>query len=152
MVVQPEMYAQIDSFAYCIQQYTDPRWFNENRSFVFTSDRESQSSLFLYDLDTGLITQMTDLQGRGRPGGCVSAANNALYYGWQGAIYEPAFHRSTFSKQHAHCHPPVYAGSRSIPESSGGGGKAVLYTSDLTAYSNLYLVEVGEFDEWPDLE
>jgi hypothetical protein len=31
---------------------------------------------------------MTDLQGSGRPGGCVSAANNALYYGWQGAIHE----------------------------------------------------------------
>jgi len=31
-------------------------------------------------------------------------------------------------------------------------GKAVLYTSDLTAYSNTYLVEVGEFDELPDLE
>ena len=31
-------------------------------------------------------------------------------------------------------------------------GKAVLYTSDLTGYSNLYLVEVGEFDELPDLE
>jgi len=28
----------------------------------------------------------------------------------------------------------------------------VLYTSDLTAYSNMYLVEVGEFDELPDLE
>lgn len=25
-------------------------------------------------------------------------------------------------------------------------GKAVLYTSDLTAYSNMYLVTVGEFD------
>jgi len=31
-------------------------------------------------------------------------------------------------------------------------GKAVLYTSDLTGYSNMYLVEVGEFDELPDLE
>mgnify|MGYP000329027108 CR=1 FL=1 len=31
-------------------------------------------------------------------------------------------------------------------------GKAVFCTSDLTAYSNLYLVEIGEFDELPDLE
>ena len=31
-------------------------------------------------------------------------------------------------------------------------GKAVLYTSDLTAYSNMYLVEVGDFDELPDLQ
>ena len=31
-------------------------------------------------------------------------------------------------------------------------GKAVLYTSDLTGYSNLYMVEIGDFDELPDLE
>jgi hypothetical protein len=55
---------------------------------VFTSDRENQSNLFRYDLDTGLITQMTDLQGSGRPGGCVCEANNALHFGWQGAIHE----------------------------------------------------------------
>jgi hypothetical protein len=29
---------------------------------------------------------------------------------------------------------------------------AVLYTSDLTGYSNMYLVEIGDFDELPDLE
>jgi hypothetical protein len=29
---------------------------------------------------------------------------------------------------------------------------AVLYTSDLTAYSNLYLVGIGMFDQLPDLE
>jgi oligogalacturonide lyase len=52
-----------------------------------------------------------------------------------------AYHRSTFNNQHAHCHP------RFTPD-----GKAVLYTSDLTAYSNMYLVEVGVFDELPDLE
>ena len=55
---------------------------------MFTSDRENQSNLFRYDLDTGLITQITDLQGPGRPGGCVSAANNALYFGWKGQIIE----------------------------------------------------------------
>jgi oligogalacturonide lyase len=68
--------------------FTDPCWFNENRSFAFASDRGNQSNLFRYDLDDGLITQMTDLQGRGRPGGCVSTANGALYYGWGGAIHE----------------------------------------------------------------
>jgi len=68
--------------------FTDPCWFNDDRSFVLTSDRENQSNLYRYDLDDGQITQMTDLQGRGRPGGCVSVANHALYYGWQGAIVE----------------------------------------------------------------
>jgi Tol biopolymer transport system component len=31
-------------------------------------------------------------------------------------------------------------------------GKAVLYTSDLTTHSNMYLVEVGKVDELPDLQ
>ena len=68
--------------------FTDPCWFNEGRSFVFSSDRENQPNLFRYDLDTGLITQMTDLKERGGAGCCVSAANNALYYGWGDAIHE----------------------------------------------------------------
>ncbi|MGC9395504.1 MAG: oligogalacturonate lyase family protein [Anaerolineae bacterium] len=68
--------------------FTDPCWFNNNRSMVFTSDRENQSNLFRYDLDTGLITQMTDLKGDGRPGGCVSLENNALYFWWQNVLYE----------------------------------------------------------------
>ncbi|MBN1584682.1 MAG: hypothetical protein JXA89_28505 [Anaerolineae bacterium] len=48
---------------------------------------------------------------------------------------------SRFDNQHAHCHPLF------TPD-----GKAVLYSSDLTAYSNMVLVEVGEFEELPDLE
>ena len=68
--------------------FTDPTWFNDNRSMVFTSDRENQSNLFRYDLDTGLITQMTDLKGDGRPGGCVSLVNNAIYFWWQDVLYE----------------------------------------------------------------
>ncbi|MFN2285722.1 MAG: oligogalacturonate lyase family protein, partial [Anaerolineae bacterium] len=68
--------------------FTDPCWFNNNRSMVFTSDRENQSNLFRYDLDTGLITQMTDLKGGGRPGGCVNLVNNALYFWWQDVLYE----------------------------------------------------------------
>jgi oligogalacturonide lyase len=68
--------------------FTDPAWFANNRSMVFTSDRENQSNLFRYDLDTGLITQMTDLKGQERPGGCVSLVNNALYFWWANVLYE----------------------------------------------------------------
>ena len=68
--------------------FTDPCWFNGDQSFVFTSDRENQSNLFRYDLDGGKITQMTDLQGSGRPGGCVSAVNNAIYFWWKNKLYE----------------------------------------------------------------
>jgi hypothetical protein len=62
-----------------------------------------------YDLDTALITQMTDLQNRRRPGGstdAVAAANNALYFGWQGAIIEldlDTLEERTARNQHTHC-------------------------------------------------
>ena len=52
--------AKRQAFVDCIHYYTDPCWLNDNRSFVSTSDRENQSNLFRYDLDTGLITQITD--------------------------------------------------------------------------------------------
>lgn len=52
-----------------------------------------------------------------------------------------SYHRSTFNNQHAHPHP------RFTPD-----GKAVLYSSDLTAYSNMYMVEVGDFEDLPELE
>ena len=44
------------------------------------------------------------------------------------------------SAEQAHCHPRFTT-----------GGKTVLYTSDLASYSKMYLVEVGEFEELPEL-
>ena len=71
------------------------------------------------------------------------------------------FYRSTFNNQHAYCHPRFTPDREASPahslcswcyaKRSGGGGKAVLYTLDLTSYSNMYLVEVGEFEGLPDL-
>lgn len=60
--------------------FTDPCWFNQNRSLVFCSDRQNRTNLFRYDLDTGMITQMTDLDNRVRIIGCVSEVNNAVYF------------------------------------------------------------------------
>ncbi len=61
---------------------------------------------------------------------------------WNGEEYVGprilAYHRSTFNDQHAHPHP------RFTPD-----GKYVLYSSDLTAYSNMYMVEVGDFEDLP---
>ncbi len=68
--------------------FTDPGFFNNNRSMVFIADRENQSNLFRYDFDSGTITQMTDLQGPGRPGGCLSTANNCHYFWWVDKIHE----------------------------------------------------------------
>ena len=60
--------------------FTDPCWFNDNRSFFFMSDRENQSNLFRFDLDDCKITQLTDFDTPGRSRGCWSEANKRLYY------------------------------------------------------------------------
>lgn len=63
--------------------FTDECWLNNGRSFIFHSDRENSSNLFRYDLDTGTITQLTELQGPHPSRGYYSRANHALYY-WAG--------------------------------------------------------------------
>jgi len=60
--------------------FTDPFWFNDNKSFFFMSDRENKSNLFRYDLDDGKITQLTDFQSVGHSRGCWSETNQRLYY------------------------------------------------------------------------
>lgn len=60
--------------------FTDPCWFNDNKSFFFMSDRDNQSNLFRFDLDDHKITQLTDFDTPGRSRGCWSEANQRLYY------------------------------------------------------------------------
>jgi oligogalacturonide lyase len=68
--------------------FTDPCWIVDNESMVFTSDRENQSNLFRYDLDDNVITQLSDLEGGGRPSGCFSKVNGAHYFWWHGELIE----------------------------------------------------------------
>ncbi len=77
--------------------FTDPCWFNDGQSLVFTSDRGNQSNLFRYDLNTNRVMQLTDLQGESienervfdhRPAGAYSKVNGKHYYWWQNALYE----------------------------------------------------------------
>jgi oligogalacturonide lyase len=68
--------------------FTDPSFIEDNRSFIFTSDRENRSNLFRYDLSDHTITQLTDLQGSKRPGGCFSKANMAHYFADDTLLYE----------------------------------------------------------------
>jgi oligogalacturonide lyase len=115
------------------------RWDNEE----WVEDHFPFHSTHFHSLDETLIV------GDGTAAFVFTSESKARPYiqlfKWDGERYVGpkilAYHRSTFNNQHAHCHP------RFTPD-----GKAVLYTSDLTAYSNIYLVEVGEFDELPDLE
>ena len=120
------------------------RWDNEE----WVEDHFPFHSTHFHSLDETLIV------GDGTPAFVFSKPTSASterarpfiqLFKWDGERYVGpkilAYHRSTFNNQHAHCHP------RFMPD-----GKAVLYTSDLTSYSNMYLVEVGEFEELPDLE
>ena len=68
--------------------FTDPCWLDGGRAFIFTSDRENQSNLFRYELADGTITQLTDLHGRGRPGGAFCAATGRHYFWWHGELCE----------------------------------------------------------------
>ena len=77
--------------------FTDPCWFNEGRSLVFTSDRNNHSNLFRYDLDDNKVTQLTDLKGQSienervfdnRPAGAYSMVNQKHYFWWQNALIE----------------------------------------------------------------
>lgn len=78
-----------DSRGHCNHLYcTDPCWCDGGRSFIFTSDRDNQSNLFRYDLADAAITQLTDLHGRGRPGGAYCAATGRHDFWWQGELCE----------------------------------------------------------------
>ncbi|MBN1992861.1 MAG: oligogalacturonide lyase, partial [Anaerolineae bacterium] len=68
--------------------FTDECWLKGGRSFIFKSDRENANNFFRYDLDTAIITQLTELQDVRPSSGYYSLANHALYY-WAGqTLYE----------------------------------------------------------------
>jgi len=98
--------------------FTDPAWIVPNRVMIFTSDREHQSNLFRLDLDTGAITQLTDLSGPGRPGGQFSAANQCHYFWWQGEVRE--LNVATLEEQVIYRAPEgMSPGGRSNPTADG---------------------------------
>ncbi len=98
--------------------FTDPCWIEDNRSLIFTSDRENQSNLFRYDLASAKITQLTDLHGPGRPSGQFSAANQAHYFWWQGEIH--ALDVETLEEEVVYRAPKGMApGGRSNPTADG---------------------------------
>jgi oligogalacturonide lyase len=114
------------------------RWDNANHVEV----RFPFHSSHFHSLDESIIV------GDGTPANIFLGAGRAQPYiqlfRWDDGRYAGprilAFHRSTFNDQHAHCHPRFTLDSQSI-----------LYTSDLTGYSNMYLVEIGDFDDLPEL-
>ncbi len=101
------------------------------------------SSTHFHSLDETLIV------GDGTPGAVFTSAGQARPYiqlfKWDGERYVGprilSYHRSTFNNQHAHPHP------RFTPD-----GKAIIDKSDLRSYSNMYRVEVGDFEDLPEIK
>jgi oligogalacturonide lyase len=96
-------------------------------------------STHFHSLDQSLIV------GDGTPVNQGAKQPYIQLFKWDGEQYigpkVVAMHRSTFNGQQSHCHP------RFTPD-----GGSILYTTDLTGYANMYLVELPEFDDLPDLE
>jgi len=68
--------------------FTNPGWWDGGRRLLFGSDRENRTNLFSIDLESGEITQLTDLeppQGRSVSflGTCVNPLRDEAYF-WYG--------------------------------------------------------------------
>ncbi len=98
--------------------FTDPVWIIPNQAMIFTSDRANQSNLFRLDLDSGTITQLTDLQGSGRPGGCFSAVNQCHYFWWEDELLELDI-KTLDERVLYHLPKGMHAGGRSNPTADG---------------------------------
>ena len=68
--------------------FTHPCWLEGGQSFIFNSERENHNDFFRYDLETGLITQLTDSASQRIAGGCLSTATSCLYYWIESGLYE----------------------------------------------------------------
>ncbi len=65
--------------------FTNPGWWDAGRRLLFGSDRQNRSNLFSIHLDTGEITQLTDLAAdAGFLATCVNPARDEAYF-WHGA-------------------------------------------------------------------
>ncbi|MCY3905812.1 MAG: oligogalacturonate lyase family protein [Anaerolineaceae bacterium] len=65
--------------------FTHPCWIDGGRAFLFHSERDNASNYFRYELATGEIVQLTDLQGEEAFfKGCLCPATGCFYY-WSGA-------------------------------------------------------------------
>lgn len=98
--------------------FTDPCWFNDNKSFFFMSDRENKSDLFRFDLEDSKITQLTDFDTPGRSRGCWSEANQRLYYWRDQKIVE--LNPETYEEQVIYEAPPdMQPEARANPTADG---------------------------------
>jgi oligogalacturonide lyase len=67
--------------------FTNPGWWDGGRRLLFGSDRNNRANLFSIELDTGRITQLTDLEGDTRlQVACVNPVRPEAYFWHERAI------------------------------------------------------------------
>jgi oligogalacturonide lyase len=67
--------------------FTNPGWWDGDRRLLFGSDRENRSSLFSVELESGEITQLTELAHDARfQTACVNPIRDEAYFWYQGAV------------------------------------------------------------------
>ena len=107
--------------------FTDPCWIEENRSMVIVSDRENRCNLFRLDIDEATITQLTNLEGPGRPSGSYSAANRRHYYAWNNRVLELAV--DTLEEREIYRAPDGMQLSR--PHATADGASVIVAESEI---------------------
>ena len=66
--------------------FTNPGWYDRQRKLLFGSDRDNRTNLFSLDLETGVITQLTDLKPVEPPreidflAACVNPIRDEAYF------------------------------------------------------------------------
>ncbi len=110
--------------------FTHPCWADDDSAVIFKSEREDRSNYFRYDLTTGEVLQLTDLEDREIFQGCFSPANHCLYY-WVGQkLYELKLDRLT-ERLVSEAAPPMRPGANSEINVTADGRYVVSLLRDL---------------------
>ncbi len=118
--------------------FTYPCWYDRGRKIVFYSDRENRTNLFGVDLESGDITQLTDLDPA-RPLGGLSKnpVREEIYFTYGDTL--TALDLTTLNTRPLFTRPPGYVGSGA---NATADGKYICagYTEDL---SDRFMVDLG---------
>jgi len=119
--------------------FTYPAWYDNGRKIAFYSDRENRTNLFGVDLESGDITQLTDLDpALGEPGGLSkNPAREELYFTQNSVLY--ALDLATLETRPLYTRPEGYRGG-SANATADGKYICAGYNEDL---SDRFMMDLG---------
>ena len=119
--------------------FTYPCWYDEGRKIVMISDRENCTNLFGVDLESGAITQLTDLdQAKGQIGGLSkNPVRNEIYFYHGDTLM--ALDLASLAPRPLYTRPQGYVGG-SANATADGAYICAGHTRDL---SDQFLVDLG---------